>query len=408
MQLLKNKHPFSIILLSTLLGFFVDIKCVNLILAHGFFNGGEQGFTTMLYILVLPLIFITLLFSRYKVDYYRNLLLLSTISILLLYLFFTITFVGEPRISLFSFLGTVILGLLMPNITLVNSRVFIKSIMIIPIPGLLVLDRIFALTSLWVEGISMEASYAFMLPIIANIVYLRFYFLKESVFNKIVTFFVTLCNLVYLFEIIFWGSRGTILSILGVVVFLAVVSPNVGKWGVVINRRRLMILSISFVLLLIFFIPIVKYFVGQFDALGVQSRAFVKIMELKQEGDLSNGRSDLVRFTLNAFWESPLWGHGIDRFDANTGQLYPHNFILQTLYDGGVFLFLVLLVPFFLKVISSFRHCDNNNFSILCIFLFSSVPWAFLSEDMWEILPLWFFIGLAYRPNRAYKFYKKS
>ena len=46
--------------------------------------------------------------------------------------------------------------------------------------------------------------------------------------------------------------------------------------------------------------------------------------------DLSNGRSEIYKFTIKGIIESPLFGHGISRiyYLSNSVINYPHNFFV--------------------------------------------------------------------------------
>ena len=129
------------------------------------------------------------------------------------------------------------------------------------------------------------------------------------------------------------------------------------------------------------------------EKFGINSTALEKIVRLSAEENLSNGRNNLQIIALNGFWDNFLFGNGLDRFDANTGLAYPHNFVVQILYDGGLLLFCVLLFPIVTKTILNYKKCSYNRYVVQSFLLFSSVPYAFFSQDLWENAVFWLFVG---------------
>ena len=58
-----------------------------------------------------------------------------------------------------------------------------------------------------------------------------------------------------------------------------------------------------------------------------------KNMRMIAEGDMSNGRDYIEGIALHKIAESPIFGYGLDQFENNTGMVYPHNFVLQMVFQ---------------------------------------------------------------------------
>ena len=70
---------------------------------------------------------------------------------------------------------------------------------------------------------------------------------------------------------------------------------------------------------------------------------FVKMNKMIALNDISNGREPVYEAAIAGIKNAPLLGNGIEAFPAYTAYSYPHNFILQLVYEGGI-LFCVIPV----------------------------------------------------------------
>ena len=120
-------------------------------------------------------------------------------------------------------------------------------------------------------------------------------------------------------------------------------------------------------------------------------------------GDLSNGRDAIDIIAWDGIFESPFLGYGTAQFENNTGFVYPHNFILQFLYDGGLLLTFVVLFPIVRTVIQKIKKVNSQEYICLIFLFFCSVPGSLLSGDLWESGMLWMFFGFVLSRNSYYK-----
>ena len=120
---------------------------------------------------------------------------------------------------------------------------------------------------------------------------------------------------------------------------------------------------------------------------------FEKFLNLAKEGDVSNGRNDIASIAIKGFLSSPFWGNGMDSFNANTGLAYPHNLFLQLLYDGGLLLSAVIILPILKKIKRTYLNCSYDEYTVYTFLLMCSVPGSMFSMDIWSNGVLWFAFG---------------
>ena len=182
----KTKTTSFLLILHTIfVAIFCDIKSLNYALTYGGFIG--EGAMAVLYPVIVACIFsVSIIRSKFRFNSFRP-YGLFLILYLVAFFFFTYFFIGPPHVSLSFFCVFVVCAFLIPNVTDVKVRLMIKFIMCMPFFAVFRLNQIFGITEIWLNEISMDASYSFLLPIIANIVYIRFYFKYEKPFAKIIT-----------------------------------------------------------------------------------------------------------------------------------------------------------------------------------------------------------------------------
>ena len=376
---------------SLLIAFFADIRCINWGLTSGGFAG--EGVMSILYIAIVGLIFVSTLFTLKKIkSSFSSYSIFLPIYLLVFYLI-TSVIVAAPVVSISYFLIFTIVAYLIPHITIVSSKLLLKAMMIFPSFAVLRLQAVFASSVSWATRLPMDVSYGYLIPIVANIVFLWFYFKDESRGAKLITLVFSGINFVFFLNILLFGSRGPILCIFLLLCFLWCIRIN-HFTGFKIDKRRLYILLFSGILIVAFFIPVMSYMNDRLFEYGIEVDAISKIINLQDAGDISNGRNDLNEKTWIGIINHPILGNGLDQYDNNyPGDDYPHNFILQILYDGGILLFLIFL-PVFRKIPGYLKTCSRDDLAVFSVFSFASVPGALFSQDLWCIPVLWMFFGL--------------
>lgn len=388
----KKKISFIVLVNTLAVALFADIRCVNWALVYGGFI--PDGTMNILYPLVIGIILVTVLLQFNKIYRKGNGYAYFVLTTMLVSYLITLFFIGPPRISMSMYLALTIFAFLIPLICSIEARYLIKGIMFFPFFAVFRMDSIFQMVTEWQNFMDMDASYSFLVPVVANIVYLTYYFSEESLKAKIVTVVLSICNLLFCFRILAHGSRGVVLSIFLLLLFIFIVHIKQNNRGVAVHKGRLRSTVVALVLIAASYISFFSYIDKYLEnKTGISFYAIEKIARMGAEGDLDNGRNSIASVALDGFWDQPIWGHGIDRFEAVTGQNYPHNFVLEILFDGGLILFFILLIPFLVSILKFLVRCNKDEMAVFSTLFFSSVPGALFSQDLYNMPVLWMTFG---------------
>lgn len=390
---LNDNIPLSVILASFLLAFFIDVRAINWAIVYGWLGGLSAGLMNLLYPFCVSLILVVILFQYFLLKKFKIKKISAFLAFyLLLFYYFTNNFVGPPSIPFLMFGVTTICAFVIPQVLTIHVPLFLKATMALPSFAILNVDKVFASTVNWDMRLSMDTSYAFIIPIIANIVYLFKYFrLEEGVIPRFFTLTFSLINFKFFLLILQFGSRGPLVCV--VLLFIWFYISDFRNGFLRINKKKLTIALLSITLLFFFALILLTVLETYLQSVHIEINALTKILSLAENGDISNGREDINTITIRGIFESPIWGWGLDRFDANTFLQYPHNFILQTLYDGGILLLVILYVPIICYMKRKFHKQDIDKYSYLSSMFFASVPGALFSQDLWAIPILWISFG---------------
>ena len=122
----------------------------------------------------------------------------------------------------------------------------------------------------------------------------------------------------------------------------------------------------------------------------------IKMQRYIEFDDISNGRNEINEILYKAIAESPLWGHGMCTFSHYTNGQYsfPHNFILQYLFEGGI-LFAVAPVYFALRSLISTilgTEKDKSRYIMMAMLTCQCFPKLLISSDAWRGTAVWMMI----------------
>lgn len=388
----KKIQP-GVFIQSCLVALFMDINCINCILSS-YGISETSGTMTLLYISTIGLIIISSLFSHVKWRILQNKSLMFIIAYIAILYVFTLTSGGIPYVSFSIFFVFTIVAMIIPSITSIDTKTTLKAIMAYPIFGITRLSKIFVFESYWNEWISMGLSYAFLVPIVATITYFFIYFKDESRRGRIITLILSSVNFIYFLMLLQFGSRGPILIILLQILFLLTFRPQKRQLGLKGNKFMYGVLLLVGMAVLFFSEAIFQLMDSLLKSLGISSRAISKIENLSAESDISNGRVLIAKIAIQAFLDRPILGHGFDCFFQNTGEVYPHNIILQVIYDGGLLFFAILIIPIVKGMKFFFKSMCFSEFGIFVVLFFLGVLGGWFSGDLWKLSTLWLFVGM--------------
>lgn len=397
------KVPMPIIVLSLLVAIFVDIKPINWIFAYG--GTGEAEESGIMGILYPAIAFLIVLFSfsYRKIKWHLNATIIFLVLYLSVFYYISNSLIGPSKTVLTFLMAFVLSALVIPSIAVIDAKSFLRAVMTLPSIAIFRLERVFSPMYSYSDVISMDVSYAFLIPIVATIVYLTCYLKYDQRITKCLMIFISVINLVFLIQIFLHGSRGPLLSVILLVLFLMVVKKREFAPGISYSKGKLGFVFLFMFVFLACYVLFLQTIMDILSFAGVESHAIDKILELIAEGDLSNGRANLNTITINGIIEHLFFGNGFDRYHANTGMLYPHNFILQILYDGGLLYFFVILTPVVMGIVRICKKCNNDEYSIMTFLFFSSVPGALFSNNLYASSILWLFFGFTVSKYFIYK-----
>ena len=148
---MHNKNiPLNVILSTILLAFFADTKILNLIIIT-IFPSVSSAMGLMYMILVIGLVLTGIgRQTKYITNSIFNYVGISLLCII--WYIFTITFIGNPSVSIQHFCIFTIAAFLLPGIVNIDTRIFLLSLLIIPSIGILYFDQII-LNSISEEGV---------------------------------------------------------------------------------------------------------------------------------------------------------------------------------------------------------------------------------------------------------------
>lgn len=373
---------------------FANIQCINRILSAYMSRDNEEGgMLSLLYLIILAVILITTILSRQFS--FRSIDKASLFIMAFTYIFYVTSsvYIGEPAVPFLQFVVFTLSALIVPSIARIDTKIFLKSVMLTSALGISVANRIFIFVADWHEYISMGVTYSFMLPIVATVIYFSLYFKDENKAWKVIMLVLGGINFYYFFLMFTMGSRGPSVVIMSTLIMLYCINLK-ETGGINLRKKQTAFLLISFILALFFFLPLLQFLHNIFLSMGISSNVIDKFLRLALANDATNGRDYVYEFAIDGILNSPIWGNGFDRFEANTGMAYPHNSILQLLYDGGVILFGLVLIPFFKKLTRISNYCLKNEYALIMTFFCSGFVGSMFSGDLWKTPLFWALIGI--------------
>ena len=370
--------------------FYLNCQFVRSILA-----AIVPGFTAhgIRFVIVISAVLFLLSIRKIAIGLYQ---ILIPFVIVLYYLVTNYLFPGGSATSFFEVFSYAIMPFFLTMLDVDMSKV-VKLTLIITAPAMLVSNKIFVHLGSG-NVIKMLLSYSILFSASCGLTYLLYYRGYDRKAGKFIYTVLCLPQIYYLYEMVSFGSRGPILSLIVLVILIMYFKPD--KKSDIINRHfsfSALLFSIAAVLIIMFseeLLSIVSQYLGDHN---IRIRSLNKMIRLSDEADVLHGRSDYYVLALQGFIDSPAFGKGFDMFATNTGLPYPHNFLLQLAYDGGIIMLIIVLVPVFQ---ASVRILAKKRFSLF-------VPWALLfsasvvgslfSGDLWMRYVLWFFFAYSLR-----------
>ena len=243
-----------------------------------------------------------------------------------------------------------------------------------------------------VEYSSMTWSYS-VFPCLAVMMIHFIYFRFRSVLGKL----SYIPGFLILIKFLIGANRGGFFSL--AFLFYFIISKKViSRTDKVKNRT---IVSVIILILVVFvalnFEEIVFALYNMLAKADIDITSIDKMYRLIMSNNLTNNRTELYAFAWDGFLESPLFGKGIGAFSINYGG-WTHNFILQILYEGGILLFSLIMIPMG-RVVGLFigdHDVSVEDYAMFTLFFCTSIPKLLFSTELWRTQGFWmlFVFGL--------------
>lgn len=243
----------------------------------------------------------------------------------------------------------------------------------------------------YVFGYDMFLGFRMLLPCLFA---LNFALSNKNDIKLVERFFWIGMTILSTYVILAYGSRGPLLGIFMLVIM---------KYGTMfLPRKDISVMKKIFVSLLVILAMIIFYFnftkllmifSSYLSSLGISSRTVQRF--LSSTATYDNGRYKLFSMVLSKI---NIWGHGpfSDQFYFGEGN-YAHNFVLEILFDFGLFggtLIIIVLFYKFVKVLKVSAYSSwYEIFAVLFSYCFGRL---IFSGTFWTETNFWLFLGVGY------------
>ena len=401
LQYRNNVKPLYIRSFSIILAAFLSLDIISIYLfpsEEGVDTGGVYGVMNIVVIvLFLMLALKAHLLKLARIPIICIIILLS----LLLYLFYTVSYIGEPRTPFEVILALSLASFILPHFCEIDTRLFLKVMMLLAIPTLFKVDQVFFKMIVAEDALSTGYSYAFIKPVFVSLIYMCYYYKDEDITSKVIMGIVFLINMIFATFLVAFGTRAIVVSLLLLLGGIYIAKRNNKNGEVSILPQRVIILLVSICLLLFFLIPILSYLQKLLAGNNISLYFVDRFLDMNDRGNITSGRDEIYLSTIDGIKSRPFFGHGIDQFFNNTGHAYPHNFFLQMFYDCGFIISSLLFVPLFFQFLKKIRFCAFDQVVLIMTLFYTSVPGALFSNDLWANNVLWVFFGFVFSKRIA-------
>lgn len=364
------------------------VLCFNLI--NGAIGIDGVGLVTLFFVLFLLI-----------VSSYRNPILISKVTIcivMLISLFFGISFlcVSNTDFTTEYFLYFISFGTvaLIVGEQSVNLKSVLKYSSFIGFVCTAVIFFVHGIEK-YNASIQMGITYSMLPVLVASYILLKYIhkFYIISIFNALLISYIYL-NI---------APRGIWVSILIYVVFsiIFIYLKYENNWQ---HITRFLALTILFWGIAVFVINNVYQMIAFIDDIyqvitGNRIYAIAKLMFfLNNDADVSNGREYLWNQALDIIESSPIVGNGIGYFESVFGG-YTHNFILQSLCEGGV-IFCVPIIFFVIMCMCMMNEIvrkDKVEFFFYNMLFVNGIVVLLYSSAYWKMFTFWYLLGYTIR-----------
>ena len=382
--------------------FIISLICMAAPIAGAFSLGFGINDNANAYIVLFlfALLVLRLFFAKKNKDEYK-LDRLSLVLIIFIFMLYILTIVFQPqscRLSIIQFVFYAIMPICFINLNF-NTEYVLRYCLYLSLFTVFPGDKWFDFQYVFLNQANMGSIYPIVTVLIVAMIHFKFYRTTANTIIKICYIY----SAYLLVRLLMVANRGAALSIFFCVIILSLYSFDKDK-GIRFSSWKVVFVAvigiISGMLLMNNLVGILealqRFFYKYFD--NVPS-VILKMHRYAVQEDIMNGRLEIYQFAWDAIKKSPIYGHGLCTFyNYSKGlYIYPHNFILQHLFEGGIlFAFAPILLTFKLLMDVILGKIKNKSeFIIATMLLCQCIPKLLLSTDAWYNTALWMMIAFS-------------
>ncbi len=248
--------------------------------------------------------------------------------------------------------------------------------------------------------VQMGIAYGFVPPVIVCVIFLIFRNTYERArkgnkhrFRQVLLISIIFVASSYVF-LIDCGTRGVI-----VVAIIGIFFICLRK----LSRRQKIIFGFAgAILLVLLYINIDTILVSALDRFSEGNvRSLVKLSQMTEAGDVSNGRESHYNDALKMIYENPIMGYGVGHFENVVKASYVHQLFLELLLECGIVGMILFLIPIIKLIRKTNRDPDDIDYSFKVFILSCCFLPLMFSASFWLYPPFWY--GYFYATNLGYK-----
>ncbi len=364
---------------SFLIALFINAKIINAGLDIIF----KFSFLQYIYIMIGVFSFLVVVFNINKLIFATS--TVGMAAVLMGYYFLSY---GTTSVAPVYFISYVILPVALSLLDFDSEKV-IRYVACMTVPLIFISGSVFELHEVGVhDNITMGMTYAFLPSICAAFVHYK-YFKNNCSKRMYIAYWI---NIFYLVQILKYGSRGPILAIALLIVAMFIYNYDNTGGKMRINPIVAFFIITLTILVILYYDVILRWIQIIFASYNIKFNFINKILRLAERNNIMNGRLGLFRITLQMFLQAPIIGHGISSFSHYTLMVYPHNSILQLMFDGGIVLTVIVLCMVISRTRKNMQKSDVYGFAFFLFLFFVSVPGSMVSGDLFENSSLWLWV----------------
>lgn len=241
---------------------------------------------------------------------------------------------------------------------------------------------------------AMTWSYALFPCIAVAFVHFYLYNRESNMWMKAVYIISIITTIVFIFS----SNRGGLVSLVCLFFLLLIRKFKNGT-----SKKRILInaLFVLTLLMAIFFAESLLIALYRFlSSHNIKIDAINKTYRMLLEDNITNNRDELYRFAWQGFLANPIFGNGIGAFAVNHGG-WPHNILLQLLYEGGITLAVIVLMPVVVmsvKMVAQ-KEVDSKVYALFVLLFSIAVPRLLFTSELWNTQSYWMLLVFSLLPK---------